>query len=677
MQTATILALILAALFTLVIVLFQYFYKDKTRGKQLYLLSCLRFISIFGILLLLINPSFKKTSLFTEKQDLILLLDDSYSIQSGGADQKSLDLKNQILSNDKVADRFRISSFGFGKNLKSSDSLSFAEEATDLNNALSAINSGFGKQNSLVLLVSDGNQTLGEAYEFLGSALGFPVYSVVVGDTTSYADLKLSQVNLNKYAFLKNTFPLEFFVVYEGKESINSRISVRMDGKVFYSEAIRLDEEQNSKKISTALLANEVGLKMIEIVLDSIPGERNTYNNKRRLPIEVIDEKTRIGLVSQIVHPDLGALTKAIESNEQRTVTILDPSVSANELSSYDMLILYQPNPSFDATYKFIRQAKLNTFTITGARADWNYLNTVQKGLEFSSFNQTDDILPVINPSFGLFDLAGFSVDEYPPLTGSLGEMIITNPYESILDKQIKGVLLQDPLLAVVEEEKNKHAYLFGENIWTWRVQSFRNNQDFRNFDEFLNKLIFYLTSDGKRDRLTVNYEQIYSGVTEKKIRASFFDATFELDREATLDLNIRGLDKEFVRTQPMFFGDNQYEADLSDLPSGEYTFSLAVEGEEFRQEGRFTVEDFNLEQLFVSSDYVKLGQLSGDSGGKLYFPDQIDALLDEITLDPRFLPTQKSVENVVSLIDFRIILAIIILALTAEWLIRKYNGLI
>jgi hypothetical protein len=60
-----------------------------------------------------------------------------------------------------------------------------------------------------------------------------------------------------------------------------------------------------------------------------------------------------------------------------------------------------------------------------------------------------------------------------------------------------------------------------------------------------------------------------------------------------------------------------------------------------------------------------------------LYYPNQIEKLIEELSMDTRYLPTQKSVENVVSLIDFRIILGIIILAFTAEWFIRKYNGLI
>ena len=43
---------------------------------------------------------------------------------------------------------------------------------------------------------------------------------------------------------------------------------------------------------------------------------------------------------------------------------------------------------------------------------------------------------------------------------------------------------------------------------------------------------------------------------------------------------------------------------------------------------------------------------------------------------DPNYVPTQKSKQIVVPLIDFKFLLGLIIAALSLEWFIRKYNGL-
>ncbi|MBT8280195.1 MAG: VWA domain-containing protein [Muriicola sp.] len=677
MQTATILGVLLAAFLTLLLVLWQYFYKAKHKGPLRWILATLRFISIFGVLLILLNPKISNVSLQAEKQNLLLLIDNSQSIKTGDGMEQAMDLTKGIMDDESLAERFKVRNYSFGRDLRSTDSLSFASEVSDISGALTSADNIFGREESLAILITDGNQTVGKAYEFLGNELSYPVFSFVVGDTTRYADLRITQVNLNKYAFLKNRFPLELFLTLQGNENANSRLTIRMDGKLVYTEAVNLTPEKNSQKISTTLEADKVGLRMIDISVDSIAGERNTLNNRRRIPIEVIDEKTRVGLVSAVLHPDLGTLVKAIESNDQRSVTLLDPRATVEELNSYDVFILYQPTPAFQSVYDFVKEAGINTFTLTGPATDWRYLNRIQKGLEISNSNQTEEILPVLNRGFGLFDLGDFNVEDFPPLLGSLGEILITEPYESIIDQQIRGISLEDPLLPVITDDNQRHAYLFGENIWKWRVQSYRNDLNFDNFDNFINKIILFLTSDGKRDRLSLDYEQLYSVVTEKKIKATFTDETYVFKKDATLNLRINGVENDFTSEQTMLLNGNQYEAGLGNLQEGDYTFSVSVDSENLQKEGRFTIEEFNVEQLYVSSNADQLSQLSEGSGGKLYYPDQLGSLIEELANNSTYAPTQKSVENVVSLIDFKIMFAIIILAFSAEWFIRKYNGLI
>jgi hypothetical protein len=56
---------------------------------------------------------------------------------------------------------------------------------------------------------------------------------------------------------------------------------------------------------------------------------------------------------------------------------------------------------------------------------------------------------------------------------------------------------------------------------------------------------------------------------------------------------------------------------------------------------------------------------------------DGVETLQSDLASSQEFLPVQKSRDNVVSLIDFRILLGLIVLSLALEWFIRKYNGLI
>lgn len=123
-----------------------------------------------------------------------------------------------------------------------------------------------------------------------------------------------------------------------------------------------------------------------------------------------------MGIVSDMLHPDIGALKKSIESNEQRSVTLLKPTADQSQLEEMGLIMLYQPNRNFRNVYTFLENSGANYVTITGSKTDWNFLNGVQESFSVTGSRQPEDILPVLNNAFGLFGLSDFSVDGFPPL---------------------------------------------------------------------------------------------------------------------------------------------------------------------------------------------------------------------------------------------------------------------
>ena len=81
MQTETVIYMILAGIGALLLALFQYFYKTKSMSKISMLFAFLRFITVFSVLLLLINPKFTQTTFSTEKPNLVIAVDNSSSIK--------------------------------------------------------------------------------------------------------------------------------------------------------------------------------------------------------------------------------------------------------------------------------------------------------------------------------------------------------------------------------------------------------------------------------------------------------------------------------------------------------------------------------------------------------------------------------------------------------------------
>ena len=234
MDIQTIFLIVIAALVALALVLFQYFFKSKKREKLSILLAFLRFLTWFGAMLLLINPKFTKNEYHIEKANLMVLADNSSSMKGSEIAQTLTHLK----AHNELSEKYNINFHSFGNSLNANDSVTFSEGNTNIAKALKSLKTIYGAANGAVVLLSDGNQTRGEDYEFYAKNLQLPVYPIVIGDTTTYEDVRIDQVNVNKYAFLKNKFPVEAYVSYQGNGSISTAVTILVDGKSVYKQNI-------------------------------------------------------------------------------------------------------------------------------------------------------------------------------------------------------------------------------------------------------------------------------------------------------------------------------------------------------------------------------------------------------------------------------------------------------
>jgi hypothetical protein len=81
------------------------------------------------------------------------------------------------------------------------------------------------RNNKFKILLTDGNQTSGNDYIYSFDETN-KVFPIVLGDTTKIVDLKISQINVNKYAFFKNKFPVEVFLNYSGDKKLSADFTI-------------------------------------------------------------------------------------------------------------------------------------------------------------------------------------------------------------------------------------------------------------------------------------------------------------------------------------------------------------------------------------------------------------------------------------------------------------------
>ena len=660
----------------LLIVLFQYFFRSKTKGSLRVVLSFLRFVTIFSIFLLLLNPKFIKKSFSLEKSNLLVLVDNSSSIKQGTGQGQVDSILDILRNSDELGQKFNVEFYKFGKEIGILDSLDFLDNTTDIGKGIRALNTIFGKSESAVVLLTDGNSTLGEDYEYYGKKQKFPIFSMVLGDTTKYEDLRIVQVNSNKYAFLKNKYPVEVFVSYDGENAVTTSIKIAMNGKNVYTKRLELSKNKNAESITALLNASDVGLKTLRISVDPLVNEENKTNNVKYVAVEVIDEKTNVAIVSDVLHPDLGALKKALESNEQRSVTIVKPMVDLENLKDIDLLFLYQPTSSFRRIYEYISASKVATFTITGPKTNWDFINGIQNGYSKNSYGQAEEVSPLVNKSFDKFSIPDIQFENFPPLETNLGETMIIKNHDVLLSQSIKGSEIDEPLLVIMGDSQEREAVLFGENLWKWRIQNYRDRQNFKDFDLLIGKIVLLLTANEPRNRLILNYSTFYESSMDAKITANYFDTSFTFDPNAKIVLYLKQKEGDIEQEFPLLLKGGYYEVDLSNMRPGEYTFTVKVINENLYESGSFNIMDYDVEQQFTSSNYAKLERLSESTGGRVFYPSQTMDLLNDLMGNANFKPIRKSDENVVSLVDFRFLLGIMVVALATEWFIRKFNGL-
>ena len=225
MTTSTILLILLSVIISGVVAFYQYLFKADNQNKTNWLLAFLRFISVFSLLLLLINPVVSRKIIETNKIPLAIVADNSRSISELKANAVALKLFEKLNSNSALKEKFEIQSYTFDDTFIAGKNLDFKGNQSNIHDV--AVNLKQLNKNTFypVVLLTDGNQTIGNdyVYSFQESTTVFPV---VLGDTTTTFDLKINQLNANKYAFLKNKFPVEVFMQYNGSKSVSASFSI-------------------------------------------------------------------------------------------------------------------------------------------------------------------------------------------------------------------------------------------------------------------------------------------------------------------------------------------------------------------------------------------------------------------------------------------------------------------
>ena len=176
------------------------------------------------------------------------------------------------------------------------------------------------------------------------------------------------------------------------------------------------------------------------------------------------------------------------------------------------------------------------------------------------------------------------------------------------------------------------------------------------------------------RDRFIVEAERLYSDNDVISLSAQLYNDAYEPFNtpEATLTLKGDTMNADYTFSR----NGNGYLLSLGRLPEGIYHYSAHVnyDGETLVANGAFAVEALHLEQMNLVADHTLLNTISSITGGKMLHADELATLNDQLASLKPIIYTHTRFSELLAL---PWVLALLLLLLTAEWFLRKYNGTI
>lgn len=666
---------------------FLYFRNRKQHyGKALtIILFALRTLLVGLVVLLLFNPYVRQQFSSVEQPVVVVAHDNSSSIVLGkDSTFYQTDYLKQFADFEAVVkEDFQVDEYLFGQEVRDFSTLDFTDQLTDVSSLLKSVERRYYKRNvGAVVLLSDGIYNRGFEPELLAEKFPFPIHTVVLGDTISRPDLAVRNVHYNRQVALGSTFPIRVTVSAHDLANRKATLTLSSHGNVIEKQEIEIPSNRFSKEIDFMLEADTKGVKQIDIELSGIAEEEQLLNNVKHIFVEVLDQKYKILCLAQSPHPDLAAIRSVFNDNYEVDFAFAKDGVP--DFSSYDLLILHQM-PSLGVDFEGInkqleKNTKLPVLFVVGQATDLSLLNKLQDAYEIRSgaTNTVLDVKAHLNGSFSTFTIeaeCGEMLSKYPPLAMPHVEIVASKSHDDLLLQDVLGVKSGLPLLSFVRGDR-KMAFLFGTNVWRWRLYEYYQSKNHDVFDEVFSKSLKYLLLASDDGSAIYCKEEFFTNepvIITAELRNLANELVTDPELKAQLVNKLTDEAYDFVFSKR----DHDYELNAGVLPEGLYIYKVEAQmGDRLiSASGSFSVAALGIEAQQLTADVSRLRNLALLTNGKCYSAHDLQQLADDLRADKRITSAEHHESRFQDLIHSRWIWFVLVVLVAVEWLLRKMFG--
>lgn len=668
---------------------YQYLYQIDKRRKVA--LITLRGLSLFILILLLLNPFILTEDEHSDQPAVAVYFDNSQSLSVVRGEFNGSEDYQQILENFRTArnDFYQYNEFLFDEQATEYDMLSLAGSRTNFDALFEHLRERENRYIAAVLF-SDGILTQGRNPLFTAQNLTIPVITIPVGDTSSVKDVAISGVDYSPtvYSFTSQNIQVE--VQQEGFEGEMVNVQISKDGQRIENINMEFQSSISSQMIDFIDEYNEPGFHEYEINISPLPDEYTDQNNRTTFTVEVLDDKTQILSIALEIHPDVSSIRRVIATDQQNelfTTMPLDDGryIGLNPINADiepDLIVLHGlPDIEsdlfqwlMDQRYPLLIHLLPSTFN--------NVIEPEITDLSGFSISGLSDPVQVqfdlLNASRGhpILETQNMTTGRLPTLQTFRGDYRLSPLSESIIMNHFEGTETDLPMIITTEPTTLRKAIV---TAFGWYKFEQNSDPEIRQiFQNLITNLVSWSSTPPDRRKLTLTTQKdSYSENESIHVRAELFNERGEPETEAFIDVSIYdGNSVEPLRQIRLNHQQNEiYTAELGFYPQGIYRLRATASRNERTlgtAESRVIVSESILEFLNTKRDDQLLNQIAEITNGRFLESSELDRINEFIDRYHKAEGLQSNSEDFYFIYRSGYWFLIVLILLSAEWIIRR-----
>ena len=674
-------------------------------------LASLRVLALVAILLLLLGPSLRVTSSAPALPHLVLLIDTSRSMAFGDGAEPRWRAVEEFLGGRTLA---RLSERATLTTIAFADSAWFLDPqvraglrpggaATNLADALrKAEQFAMGASLAACVLVSDGANNLGADPRRAVDELGAPIHALAVGTPGERRDLAVVGLRARRLVHVGRPDSVAVTVRSLGLEGERALLQLEdASGVPLASTDLRLvgGGREQVAHLPYRLVAAGRQRLVVRALLPS--GDAAPGNDLLDFVVTVLETQRRVLVLAGAPSPDLAALTRSLERDPDLETTVLAardgrlPEELADEIGSADVIVAVDlpvaalGHDGGRFLHDAVTERGAGFFTVGGPRTlgAGGWVGTPLAALVPAPIRAGSDafregeLTVALEPSTWTHPLMGRAMarnlrrgwESLPPLLGVNGLKQPTGA-GTVLARLTEPPAR--PVFVAGRAGRGKTLVFAGATLWRWDLTLWGASGVNELFDPLVQGAVAWLGTREEESPLRVAPErELYRWGETLVLTAEVYDQLYKPRDDAIVTARLEGdgVSRPVVLAP---VGSGRYEARLRGLRPGVYTFDVRArtpQGVSFEATTECVVSERDLEAGEVGPRHDLLRELVTRSGGSFHSIEAADSLEMELTLEPVERMRQKQWRIGYAWWAF----ALVGLALSGEWALRRWRGLL